>query len=367
MSDPRLDRVAGHPFFRKAPVLRDLLIFLWNHQDREISEYELATEVLGRPRDFDPKTDSTVRVQIGRLRQRLKDYAQQPDADNSLELEIPLGIYRLQVRERPIAAPPPKPIPWLTVSLGVLCAILAWLAFAPRPEAKPPLPAFWRSFVHESKPVQIVVPAPIFFRWEKEGFVARDFSINDAGRLNESPRLHYLVDKYGQPDLSQIYTVASDTIGAAMLSRYLEERGIAVKVFDTPSLSLDSLINQDAILLAGPGTTDQAKSYLPTSSFFLEQGTGRLVNVKPLPGEPAEWRDITLAPGRIKGHGILAVYPGRAPGTRLLVLASRYNIALASYLINDPDRIPAGNFEAVLAYERNGDKILNVQPILTRR
>lgn len=367
MTDIRLDRVAGHPYFRKAPVLRDLLIFLWNHQDREISEYELATEVLGRPQDFDPKTDSTVRVQIGRLRQRLKEYAQQAEADTTLDLEIPHGIYRLQIRERPTEAPPPKPIPWLTIALGLLCAILAWRAFAPRPESKPALPTFWKSFVHDAKPVQIVVPAPIFFRWEKESLVARDFNINDPAKLKESPRLNAIVERFGQPDLSQLYTIASDTIGAAILSRYLEEHRVAVKVFDTPSLSLDSLVNQDAILLTGPGTNDQAKGYLPSASFYLEQGTGRLVNLKPRPGEPTEWRDVTLAPGRINGYGILARYPGKAANTRLLMLASRYNVALSSFLVNDTTQLPTGDFEAILFYERNGDKVLSVKLELIRQ
>ncbi len=370
MTDSRLDRVADHPYFRKAPVLRDLLVYLWTHQDREISEYELATEVLGRPQEFDPKTDSTVRVQIGRLRQRLKDYASQPDADATLELEIPLGVYRLRVREReaPPAPPPPaKPLPWLSIALGALCLVLTWFAFAPKDETRPALNAFWKGFLRESKPVQIVVPAPVFFRWENEGFVARDFSVNDPTKLSSSPRLSYLTEKLGPPVFSQLYTVASDTIAAAMLSRHLEEHGVAVKVFDTPSLSLDSLSNQDAILLAGPGTTDQAKAYLPEPGFVLEQGTGRLINRQPQADEPSEWRDVTLAPNRVNGHGVLAVYPGKASGTRLLMLASRYNIALATFLINDPSAIPAGSFEAVLAYERNGDKILNVRPVLVRR
>jgi hypothetical protein len=367
VSGSRLERVADHPYFRKAPVLRDLLVYLWRHQDREISEYELATEVLGRPQDFDPKTDSTVRVQIGRLRQRLKDYSSQPDADATIVLEIPLGVYRLQIHEREAPPPPAKPVPWLTLGLATLCVAFAWLAFAPRKDAKPALNAFWKNFLHESKPVQIVVPAPVFFRWENEGFVARDFSVNDPTKLAESSRLRYLTEKLGQPVLSQLYTVASDTIAAAMLSRHLEEHGVAVKVFDTPSLSLDSLTNQDAILLAGPGTTDQAKAYLPEPGFVLEQGTGRLINRQPRPGEASEWRDVTLAPNRVNGHGVLAVYPGRAPGTRLLMLASRYNIALAGFLINDPSAIPSGNFEAVLAYERNGDRILSVKPVLVRR
>jgi hypothetical protein len=39
-----------------------------------VKEFHLATEVLGRPLTFDPKKDSIVRVELHRLRKRLKDY-----------------------------------------------------------------------------------------------------------------------------------------------------------------------------------------------------------------------------------------------------------------------------------------------------
>ena len=36
--------------------------------------YQIATELFGRPSDFDPRLDSTVRVQTGRLRSKLAEY-----------------------------------------------------------------------------------------------------------------------------------------------------------------------------------------------------------------------------------------------------------------------------------------------------
>ena len=37
-------------------------------------EYEIAVEVLGRPSDYDPDVDAAVRVEAGRLRNRLREY-----------------------------------------------------------------------------------------------------------------------------------------------------------------------------------------------------------------------------------------------------------------------------------------------------
>jgi DNA-binding response OmpR family regulator len=54
--------------------MRSLLLYLWKHQGEPISEYAIAVDALGRSPDFDPKADSTVRVQVARLRTKLKDF-----------------------------------------------------------------------------------------------------------------------------------------------------------------------------------------------------------------------------------------------------------------------------------------------------
>ena len=40
----------------------------------QLKEYTIATEVFGRKSDYDPRIDSVVRVQAGRLRTKLQEY-----------------------------------------------------------------------------------------------------------------------------------------------------------------------------------------------------------------------------------------------------------------------------------------------------
>jgi hypothetical protein len=51
--------------FRAAPVMRALLVYLWQHQGESVSEYAIAIDALGRQSDFDPKVDANVSNQNG--------------------------------------------------------------------------------------------------------------------------------------------------------------------------------------------------------------------------------------------------------------------------------------------------------------
>src|ERR1700716_1696997 len=55
-------------------LLRYLAEHSLDHPGTSLKEYQIATEVLGRPAGFDPQSDSTVRVQAGRLRVKLTEY-----------------------------------------------------------------------------------------------------------------------------------------------------------------------------------------------------------------------------------------------------------------------------------------------------
>jgi hypothetical protein len=65
--------------FSRSPNLEKILIYLCEKcfvgESASIKEYHLATEVLGRPESFDPKRDSIVRVELHRLRRRLREAA----------------------------------------------------------------------------------------------------------------------------------------------------------------------------------------------------------------------------------------------------------------------------------------------------
>ncbi len=74
-------------------VLRYICEKHFQSQADQIKEYTLATEALGRRSDFDPQTDTIVRVTIHALRKRLLEIYQNEGAGRPIRLVIPAGHY----------------------------------------------------------------------------------------------------------------------------------------------------------------------------------------------------------------------------------------------------------------------------------
>src|SRR2546426_847316 len=81
-------------------LLRYLAEHSLDHPGVALKEYQIATEVLGRPPGFDPQSDSTVRVQAGRLRVKLAEYYAQDGAGDPVVVELPKGSYALTFHTR---------------------------------------------------------------------------------------------------------------------------------------------------------------------------------------------------------------------------------------------------------------------------
>src|SRR5882762_3982093 len=82
-------------------LLQYLATHSLEHPGVSPKEYQIATEVFGRQKDFDPHLDSMVRVQAGRLRAKLAEYYASEGADDQLVLEMPKGSYGLTFHQRP--------------------------------------------------------------------------------------------------------------------------------------------------------------------------------------------------------------------------------------------------------------------------
>jgi tetratricopeptide (TPR) repeat protein len=133
-----LARVVESPQFRGAPKLGRFLTFVVDTalagQGGQIKESLIAVEVYGRPPDYNPQIDSTVRVEAGRLRARLRQYYETAGQDEPVEIELPKGRYVPAFRERrPSSTTPapesqssrPAPVFALMISAIVLFGIFA--------------------------------------------------------------------------------------------------------------------------------------------------------------------------------------------------------------------------------------------------
>jgi hypothetical protein len=75
----------------------------------QIKEYTIATEALGRRPDFDPNSDTIVRVIIHSLRKRLLEVYQNEGADRPMRLVVPPGHYDPSFIPAPQSTPTPEP------------------------------------------------------------------------------------------------------------------------------------------------------------------------------------------------------------------------------------------------------------------
>ncbi|HMV51034.1 MAG TPA: hypothetical protein PLD20_08135 [Blastocatellia bacterium] len=64
-----------------------------DRQESQLKEYVIATEVFGRNDDFDPRIDSTVRVQASRLRTKLAEYYSTEGKTDRVLIDLPKGQY----------------------------------------------------------------------------------------------------------------------------------------------------------------------------------------------------------------------------------------------------------------------------------
>lgn len=162
-----LEAVLSSKEFLRAPALARLLRYLCEKtfagKDYEIKEYSIATEVYGKDPTFGEKRDSLVRVEISRLRKRLRAFYEEEGATRNLRIVIRAGSYKPEFEvceavaapapDYPIVPPPASPAPpaqniKLRRAAGVVAAIILtavplWIFswHSTSPTASPPQPA----------------------------------------------------------------------------------------------------------------------------------------------------------------------------------------------------------------------------------
>src|SRR6266498_1304817 len=111
----QIDKLIKSHSLRTSESLCKLLRYLaehsLDHPGVALKEYQIATEVLGRPAGFDPQSDSTVRVQAGRLRVKLAEHYSHAGIDDPILVEIPKGSYALVFQPRPRSNANIAPVP----------------------------------------------------------------------------------------------------------------------------------------------------------------------------------------------------------------------------------------------------------------
>lgn len=92
-----VESALGSAVLGRSPRLARLLKYLcakyFAGEADQIKEYNIAVDVLDRPPSFDPSEDAIARVEIHRLRKKLREYYDTEGADHPLRIVIPSGRY----------------------------------------------------------------------------------------------------------------------------------------------------------------------------------------------------------------------------------------------------------------------------------
>lgn len=381
-----IDRVCSSTSFQKARVLRELLLFLWQRRDVEVDEYQLGIEVLGRRADFDPKTDATVRVNIARLRQRLQAYYESEGKHDPIRFSIPVGAHRISYAraQNPVELPDPpakessvlRAHRWRNIAIAALCgclivAIHDYQAWRKLQNSVPALHPFWSEALRCRKAYSIIVPSPQFFRWRKDGFVARDFKVNSHDKISTSPPLMLLRERWGEPETTQLYTVTTDTLASGEIARYLQDRGVGVDILAKSNVSQSLIEERDSILMFAAANATQYEPFIHPLSFRFE--SPGLRNLKPRPGEKESWVGESFAQDHSVSYGLIASLPSRTGMTRQLLVVSSQNNAVAA-MLTSPSLLHSSFqywqhhgqpefFEMVIRFEVKGTTTLRAEPM----
>ncbi|MCU1324108.1 MAG: hypothetical protein JWM43_3757 [Acidobacteriaceae bacterium] len=406
--------------FGRSPVLRKLLLYLWEHRNADVSEYAVAVEALGRGADFDPATDATVRVTIARLRQKLRDHYIDRGKEHGQRLEIPLGGHQLIFvkrsdsdqpspfvdamqselsQESALARPEPDvwSRPWGRGALIGSPLLAAFILFIAAFVIRHPSPAEhvttdrklaalqpWADIVSNKRPIKVVVPTPVFFSWKNSAgsptdrriLQVRDVSVNDYEDIAKSPQLADFTERYGKPILGQSYTVISDTFASIVLTRFLDKSGFgdSVEVLDRAGITLPAVRNDNVIALGTTATLAPFADFMSRMNFALLPGEEVVLNRHPLSGESPTRGVKYESPERAKWPGIVAVLPGGNSNSVCILLISRHTSALAAFLTSKEGleklgaaRKKAGSpayFEAIIDSEMDADRLVSQELVL---
>jgi hypothetical protein len=310
------------------------------HPNSPLKEYQLATEVFGRRSDFDPQSDSTIRVQAGRLRLKLVEYYSSEGAQDPVVVELPKGTYILSFHQREaVNSKPPidptaegnggirnqVPRPWVialaTLSILLLLAMVSIgmivssrqavsTAHAGNIEVPPlALQMFWKPFVSASDEPWLI--------FSNAAFVGRP----------ETGMRYYSAQRDAQDAIWDHYTGVGEVLAVHSLDGVFGLFHRQLRVKRGSLFSLDDAKNNDLIFLGSPSENLSLAEIPSTKEFVFQRVTARarkgdlaIVNLHPQPGEAKEFLASPASP-MLEDYAVIGLVPGLAPARSVLILA----------------------------------------------
>lgn len=348
-----VEQILASSSFRRRETSKRLLSYLLQQhldgRDDDGNEYTVAANVFGRTGDYDPASDATVRVAVGKLREQLEHYYLTEGAKSTLAVSIPRRHYRLHFEDTRAGSTTPAvpeipalpeakrshrvPLSLAVTALGFLLAgAVIGMALARQPEkAGPPGTAaagnlfreFWQPIRDSNLHTLVSLGTPLFIRYD--GHRLRASSVEDfSDALGHEPMLAFKrILKSKRFQESRNYTGVGEAHAAFLVGNLLSKQGVEAKLVRNNALTWEEVGSNNVIFL-GPPKFNPHITHVPVMRNYLITGAG-IRNVNPKEGEPAMYRQVNdgePSDQTIESHVVVSRLPGIYQRGRIYVFAS---------------------------------------------
>ena len=242
----------------------------------------MALVPLGKPSSYDPRSDSTVRVQIGRLRQKLAEYYSVEGKTDTFLLEIPKGQLRLMCRPMPslpasepanfspIKSTAPEPTPDWRWRTGALTVVALGRTYSRRcirgsssgvtrkkrvrlgSKVPSEVDKLWAPFLASGRPLKISFESPMFIGFDSRRLF-RDMDVNQWNDAVKSPEIAAVGKALKAPQIQQRYHYApfQEVNSAFLLGKLLSLRKEAYLVRSS-QLSREQMADTNWVFIGSP-------------------------------------------------------------------------------------------------------------------
>lgn len=346
----QLERILASDPFRDSPTQQRLLRHLIEEtlagRARELKEYNIGVQVFHRGDDFEPRTDSIVRVQVGVLRKKLSAYYELPAHSAELRLEIPRGQYAASFHP-----PAPQTIENRTsrwprdlalAAAGLLLGLLLWLPFRHAPST-PREFAFrnhplWDGFFDDDSSTQLVMGAPMFL--QMNGVYVRDSMVNTPEDLENDHRLHDMAVRLkAELRPEEIYTGLGEAAGLYTLGRFFSQGGRDLPLVRSRLARWQDLAHSNLLILSSFRFRTFSQELNLPHEFEFDAEKTLIRNLHPRSGEAATYSPVFRRDNGDHDYALVSAWPSPQAGRHIMVLSGIYTWGtqgVAEYVVDGP-------------------------------
>ena len=334
----QVQRILQSKAFRTSEVQRNLLAYLADKSlsgtSDSLKEYTVGLDVFGKPASYDPRQESTVRMHVGRLRQKLAEFYRTEGIDDPIVVDLPKGGFKVTFEPRverfqpeivpaPLAPEPAKSSSYLreaVLAAALLVAIACAFYYAAKfrkaeqtavtPAASawtPELQQLWSPILASNRPLMICLTTP-------------SVGVTGVGAAH----------------------------GAFLLGQFLGQRKQDIQLTPSDQLSMPELAMGNVVFLGSATGSRQTRAIPGDQQIVLEPNGIR--NLNPRPGEPAFLTDrAPLDPqGISEAYALISHVPGLNGNGEILYFSGNQTPAVMGAVQEFTDPTSARNLVAKL-------------------